>query len=96
MISDLYLILLLSGGIRNGTSRTSSTSGWHGIKVTATTTGAATATTTALGGVSHGLAHQSEGAFLSDEAEGTKVLDGFLASGVLLTRNDTSFVLHEV
>ena len=59
-------------------------------------TGAATATTTALGGVSHGLAHQSEGAFLSDEAEGTKVLDGFLASGVLLTRNDTSFVLHEV
>ena len=61
---------------------------------TATTTGATSAT--ALRGVSHGFAHQSEGALLSNEAEGAKVLDGFLASGVLLTRNDASFVLHEV
>ncbi len=60
----------------------------------ATTTGATSAT--ALGGVSHGFAHQSEGALLSNEAEGTKVLNGFLASSVLLTRNNASFVLHEV
>ena len=84
MINDLYLILLLSHGSGNGAI------------ITTATTGAATATTAALGGVSHGLAHQSEGAFLGDEAEGAKVLDGFLASSVLLTRDNTSFVFHEV
>ena len=61
-----------------------------------TTTATSATSTTTLGGVSHGFAHQSEGALLSNEAEGAKVLDGFLASGVLLTRNDASLVLHEV
>lgn len=44
----------------------------------------------------HRLAHQLEGALLGDEAERAEVLDGLLASGMLLARNDAAVVLHEV
>ena len=42
----------------------------------------------------HRLAHQLEGALLGNEAKRTKVLDGLLASGMLLAGNDAAVVLH--
>ena len=100
MDNGMNLILLTSDSARDSTHEIGGCStNSRGIAIrTTTTTGATTAATATmtLGGVSHGLAHQSKGAFLGDEAEGAKVLDGFLASGVLLTRNDASLVLHEV
>ena len=44
----------------------------------------------------HRLTHQLEGALLGDEAERAQVLDGLLASSVLLAANDASVMFHEV
>ena len=95
---DIDLILLASDGTGDSAHEIGGgcTDSRGFTLVTTATTGATTATAAALRRVSHGFAHQSEGAFLGNEAEGAKVLDGFLASGVLLTRNDASLVLHEV
>ena len=63
----------------------------------ATLTGAALTSVTARGfALGHRFAHQLEGALLGDKAERTEVLDGLLASGVLLAANNASVVLHEV
>ena len=64
-------------------------SGAYGARRATTLTGAATR-------FLHRLAHQLEGTLLGDKAERTEVLDGLLASGMLLARNDASVVLHEV
>ena len=72
-------------------------SGAYGARRATTLTGAALArVTTGCLALRHRLAHQLEGAFFGDVAEGSEVLDGLLASGVLLARNDASVVLHEV
>ena len=44
----------------------------------------------------HGLAHELEGAFFGDVAEGSEVLDGLLASGVLLAGDDAAVMLHQI
>lgn len=44
----------------------------------------------------HRLAHQFEGTLLSNEAECAEMLDGLLASGMLLAGNNATAVLHEV
>ena len=44
----------------------------------------------------HRLAHQLEGALLRNKAKRAEVLDGLLASGVLLARNDAAVVFHEI
>jgi len=59
----------------------------------ATTLAGVTTRVLALG---HRLAHQLEGALLGNVAHRTKVLDGLLASSMLLAANDTSVVLHQV
>ena len=72
-------------------------SGAYGARRATTLTGAALArVTTGCLALRHRLAHQLEGALLGDKAERTEVLDGLLASGVLLARNDTAVVFHEV
>ena len=67
-------------------------SGAYGARRATTLTGAALRRLA----LRHRLAHQLEGALLGDEAERTEVLDGLLARGVLLARNDATVVLHEV
>ena len=49
-----------------------------------------------LARLGHRLGHQSEGSLLGDVAERAEVLNGLLACGVLLTRNDATVVLHQV
>lgn len=44
----------------------------------------------------HRLAHQLEGALLGNKAKRAEVLDGLLASGMLLARNDATVVFHEI
>ena len=67
-------------------------------KVGDSASSAAALTSAALGllGLGHRLAHQLEGALLGNEAKSTQVLNGLLASGVLLATNDAAVVLHEV
>jgi len=67
-------------------------SGAYGARGAATLTGV----TTRGFALGHRLAHQLEGTLLGNEAERTEVLDGLLASGVLLAANNASVVLHEV
>ena len=62
----------------------------------ATSAAVTTAVMSLLGGVRHGLAHQSESPFFGDIAKGAKVLNSLLTCSVLLTRNDASLVLHEI
>ena len=72
-------------------------------KVRDRTRGAAAFTGSALAGVTarrfalgHRLAHQLEGALLGNESKRAEVLNGLLARGVLLTRNNAAVVLHEI
>ena len=46
--------------------------------------------------LAHRLAHQLEGTLLRNKAERAEVLDGLLARGVLLARNDAAVVLHQI
>lgn len=57
---------------------------------------ALTCVTTRMLALGHRLAHQFEGALLSNEAKRTEMLDGLLASGMLLAGNNATVVLHEV
>ena len=59
-------------------------------------TTALTSATTRRLALAHRLAHQLEGTLLGNKAERAEVLDGLLARGVLLARNDAAVVLHEV
>ena len=65
-------------------------------RATALTGAALASVTTRRLTLGHRLAHQLEGALFGNEAKRTEVLDGLLASGVLLARNDAAVVLHEV
>jgi len=69
----------------------------NGARCATALTGAALASvTTGRLALGHRLAHQLEGALLGNEAKRTEVLDGLLARGMLLARNDATVVLHEI
>lgn len=65
-------------------------------RATALTSAALASVTTRRLALGHRLAHQLEGALLRNEAKRAEVLDGLLASGVLLAGNDAAVVLHEI
>ena len=46
--------------------------------------------------LAHRLAHQLESALFRNKAERAEVLDGLLARGMLLARNDATVVLHKI
>ena len=66
----------------------------HALRLRATdTTSLGLALRAALG---HRLAHEGELTLLRLEAEGEEVLDGLLASGVLLAGDDAAVMLHQI
>jgi len=65
-------------------------------RATALTRSALACVTTRGLALGHRLAHQLEGALLGDESKRAEVLDGLLARGVLLARNDAAVVLHQI
>ena len=65
-------------------------------RATALTSAALASVTTGRLALGHRLAHQLEGTLLGNEAKRAEMLDGLLASGMLLARNDATVVLHKI